>query len=93
MVDHMEIMPLIPRPIQCSKPYNAHGFNASCIARRKERMEKRDKDPDYCDRWAKYIINGEYFCATHAKSAALAFLLEEQCSPDKPPSVNKDNTK
>ncbi|MBC8157938.1 MAG: hypothetical protein H8E94_01260 [Alphaproteobacteria bacterium] len=40
-------------------------------------MEKRDKDPDYCDRWAKYIINGKHYCATHAKTVALDILLEQ----------------
>ena len=77
MTDAKSIIPIIPHPIQCSVPYNAHGYNASCVARRKERMEKRDKDPDYCDRWAKYIINGKHYCATHAKTVALDILLEQ----------------
>ena len=77
MTDAKSIIPIIPHPIQCSVPYNAHGFNASCVSRRKERMEKRDKDPDYCDRWAKYIINGKHYCATHAKTVALDILLEQ----------------
>lgn len=72
------IIPIQPDPIQCSEPFTrAFGYNASCIARRIERMEKRGKDPYCCDRWAKYIINGRYLCATHAKTAALKLLMEE----------------
>ena len=77
MVKAKSIIPIIPHPIQCSVPYNAHGFTAYRAARRKERMEKRDKDPDYCDRWAKYIIDGKYYCAAHAKTVALNILLEQ----------------
>jgi len=40
-------------------------------------MEKRDKDPDYCERWARYVIDGKHYCATHAKTIALNILLEQ----------------
>lgn len=78
MIKAKTIIPIQPAPIQCSKPYNSGDFNRSCIQRRKERMKSRNKDPDFCDRWAKYIIEGECLCAIHAKTAALEVLLREE---------------
>lgn len=77
MVKAKTIIPIQPTPIQCSKPYDSTGYTHTCIQRRTARMEARGKDPGFCGRWAKYIIEGQYLCATHAKTEALNVLLRE----------------